>query len=102
MLTEAAIESRSDSLKGLKENIIIGKLIPAGTGVERYRDIAVEAPDYQPMEFYSTADDEQDLAAWLAGQTDLVAGQGDLAAVGDELPDAQVIDLPRGDEALGS
>jgi len=102
VLTEAAIESRSDSLKGLKENIIIGKLIPAGTGVERYRDIAVEAPDYQPMEFYSSADDEQDLAAWLAGQTDLVAGQGDQAAVGDDVPDAQVIDLPRSDEALGS
>ncbi|MGH9091361.1 MAG: DNA-directed RNA polymerase subunit beta', partial [Acidimicrobiales bacterium] len=37
VLTEAAIESRSDQLFGLKENIIIGKLIPAGTGMERYR-----------------------------------------------------------------
>ncbi|MDQ3355106.1 MAG: DNA-directed RNA polymerase subunit beta', partial [Actinomycetota bacterium] len=37
VLTEAAIESRSDSLVGLKENIIIGKLIPAGTGMDRYR-----------------------------------------------------------------
>ena len=40
VLTEAAIESRSDSLLGLKENIIIGKLIPAGTGMANYRDIA--------------------------------------------------------------
>ena len=37
VLTEAAIESRSDGLLGLKENIIIGKLIPAGTGMEVYR-----------------------------------------------------------------
>jgi DNA-directed RNA polymerase subunit beta' len=40
VLTEAAIEGKSDSLLGLKENVIIGKLIPAGTGLRRYRDIA--------------------------------------------------------------
>ena len=49
VLTEAAIESRSDSLLGLKENIIIGKLIPAGTGMGEYRNIDTHAPDYQPM-----------------------------------------------------
>ena len=53
VLTEAAIDSRSDSLVGLKENIIIGKLIPAGTGMHVYRDIETHAPDYQPMAFYS-------------------------------------------------
>ena len=37
MLTDAAINARSDSLIGLKENVIIGKLIPAGTGISRYR-----------------------------------------------------------------
>ncbi len=41
VLTEAALESASDPLVGLKENVIIGKLIPAGTGIERYRDIEV-------------------------------------------------------------
>ena len=40
VLTEAAIEGKSDHLFGLKENIIIGKLIPAGTGMLRYRDLA--------------------------------------------------------------
>ncbi|MEZ5133973.1 MAG: hypothetical protein R2699_02645 [Acidimicrobiales bacterium] len=70
VLTEAAIGSRSDNLLGLKENIIIGKLIPAGTGQAIYRDIAVEAPDYQPMEFYSSFDEEQDLAEWLAGRSE--------------------------------
>jgi DNA-directed RNA polymerase subunit beta' len=39
VLTEAAIEGRSDSLVGLKENVIIGKLIPAGTGLKRYRSV---------------------------------------------------------------
>ncbi|WP_262850435.1 DNA-directed RNA polymerase subunit beta' [Mumia quercus] len=42
VLTEAAIQGKSDQLRGLKENIIIGKLIPAGTGLERYRNIRVE------------------------------------------------------------
>jgi DNA-directed RNA polymerase subunit beta' len=39
VLTEAAIEGKSDSLVGLKENVIIGKLIPAGTGLKRYRSV---------------------------------------------------------------
>jgi DNA-directed RNA polymerase subunit beta' len=66
VLTEAAIESRSDSLLGLKENIIIGKLIPAGTGMGRYRSFEVEAPDYEPMQFWTSEDEGEDPAAWLA------------------------------------
>ncbi|HJX27747.1 MAG TPA: hypothetical protein VJ885_07520, partial [Thermoanaerobaculia bacterium] len=54
VLTEAAIESRSDGLLGLKENIIISKLIPAGTGAEACRDFTTVAPDYEPMEFWSS------------------------------------------------
>jgi len=42
VLTDAAINCRSDKLNGLKENVIIGKLIPAGTGIARYRNILVE------------------------------------------------------------
>lgn len=42
VLTDAAIHAKSDSLVGLKENVILGKLIPAGTGLERYRNIRVE------------------------------------------------------------
>ena len=41
VLTEAAIKGKSDPLMGLKENVIIGKLIPAGTGMECYRDVEV-------------------------------------------------------------
>jgi DNA-directed RNA polymerase subunit beta' len=65
VLTEAAIDRRADSLVGLKENIIIGKLIPAGTGMERYRYFDIDAPDYVPMEYFSS--DEADPAAYLAG-----------------------------------
>ncbi|MFD1212614.1 DNA-directed RNA polymerase subunit beta' [Arthrobacter sp. GCM10027362] len=42
VLTQAAMEGKSDPLLGLKENVIIGKLIPAGTGLDRYNNIAVE------------------------------------------------------------
>ncbi|HEX7659266.1 MAG TPA: DNA-directed RNA polymerase subunit beta' [Pseudonocardiaceae bacterium] len=42
VLTDNAIQGKSDSLVGLKENVIIGKLIPAGTGINRYRNIQVQ------------------------------------------------------------
>lgn len=41
VLTDAAIKGKVDPLLGLKENVIIGKLIPAGTGLSRYRNISV-------------------------------------------------------------
>jgi len=47
VLTEAAIKGKVDPLIGLKENIIIGKLIPAGTGMPRYREIELEIHDDQ-------------------------------------------------------
>ena len=42
VLTEAAIKGKTDPLLGLKENVIIGKLIPAGTGLKRYKDIEIK------------------------------------------------------------
>ena len=42
VLTDAAIKGKSDPLLGLKENVIIGKLIPAGTGMQCYTDVSVE------------------------------------------------------------
>ena len=44
VLTDAAIRQKRDSLKGLKENILVGKLIPAGTGLDRYTSINVDGP----------------------------------------------------------
>jgi len=62
VLTDAAIHARSDSLVGLKENVIIGKLIPAGTGMGRYRSLRVEPTEeakaavYPPTSYDSPAD----------------------------------------------
>ncbi|MGZ4536545.1 MAG: DNA-directed RNA polymerase subunit beta', partial [Nocardioidaceae bacterium] len=53
VLTDAAIHGKSDSLLGLKENVIIGKLIPAGTGLERYRNIRVEPTEEARANAYS-------------------------------------------------
>ncbi|HET9500413.1 MAG TPA: DNA-directed RNA polymerase subunit beta' [Marmoricola sp.] len=53
VLTDAAINGKSDSLLGLKENVIIGKLIPAGTGLERYRNIRVEPTEEARAAAYS-------------------------------------------------
>jgi len=45
VLTEAAIKGKIDPLVGLKENVIIGKLIPAGTGMKKYKDISIKQVD---------------------------------------------------------
>ncbi|HXD61462.1 MAG TPA: DNA-directed RNA polymerase subunit beta' [Lacisediminihabitans sp.] len=52
VLTQAAMEGKSDPLMGLKENVIIGKLIPAGTGLPRYRNVSVEATEEAKAERY--------------------------------------------------
>jgi DNA-directed RNA polymerase subunit beta' len=48
VLTEASISGRVDYLRGLKENVIMGRLIPAGTGLDRHRQVLI--PDAQPLE----------------------------------------------------
>jgi DNA-directed RNA polymerase subunit beta' len=48
VLTEAAIAGRVDYLRGLKENVIVGRLIPAGTGMPAYRDIYMEKEEPAP------------------------------------------------------
>jgi len=52
VLTQAAMEGKSDPLMGLKENVIIGKLIPAGTGLAKYRDVTVTATEEAKAERY--------------------------------------------------
>jgi DNA-directed RNA polymerase subunit beta' len=53
VLTDAAIHGKSDPLLGLKENVIIGKLIPAGTGLPRYRNVRVQPTEEAKAEKYS-------------------------------------------------
>jgi DNA-directed RNA polymerase subunit beta' len=55
VLTDAAIHAKSDKLIGLKENVIIGKLIPAGTGINRYRNVRVEPTEEARARAYSMA-----------------------------------------------
>lgn len=53
MLTEAAINGKVDYLRGLKENVIMGRLIPAGTGLEYYRSVKIAGEDVveeEPMQ----------------------------------------------------
>jgi DNA-directed RNA polymerase subunit beta' len=68
VLTEAAIEGKRDHLVGLKENIIIGKLIPAGSGLEYYnkRELRLDMPDAELLpEWAQVSDDDLDLASLL-------------------------------------
>ncbi|MBT5576075.1 MAG: DNA-directed RNA polymerase subunit beta' [Microbacteriaceae bacterium] len=61
VLTEAAMQGKRDPLVGLKENVIIGKLIPAGTGLQTYRNVTVEPTEEARAEHYPArlfADDQ--------------------------------------------
>ncbi|MDD2215182.1 MAG: DNA-directed RNA polymerase subunit beta' [Eubacteriales bacterium] len=61
VLTDAAIKGKTDNLLGLKENVIIGKLIPAGTGMKRYKDIQVDyGVNTEYMESFHTQTDEDE------------------------------------------
>ena len=61
VLTDAAIKGRTDRLLGLKENVIIGKLIPAGTGMSRYRNVQIEVD--QPDDESGDAEGDTDSAS---------------------------------------
>ncbi|WP_406283480.1 DNA-directed RNA polymerase subunit beta' [Embleya sp. NBC_00896] len=68
VLTDAAIHAKSDPLLGLKENVILGKLIPAGTGMPRYRNIRVEPTEEAKAAMYSMSGyDEADYSAFGTG-----------------------------------
>ena len=49
-MTQAAIEGKIDYLRGLKENVIMGRLIPAGTGIAHYRNLRLVAASLVPKE----------------------------------------------------
>ena len=109
VLTDAALEGKTDRLVGLKENVIIGKLIPAATGLKRYRRIEIESTE--PVERPSAADlgllEDGELAAELGltdgeiegfglGETAIESGE---RTFGDDLADLAVPPDADGDEA---
>ncbi len=102
VLTDAAIEGKVDRLLGLKENVIIGKLIPAATGLKQYRNITIEPTEPLPVTF-ARPEAEAELQAMLEeiGESDGF----DLDALGlsldEELPageDVPVVEPPAEEE----
>jgi DNA-directed RNA polymerase subunit beta' len=92
VLTEAAIEGRNDSLFGLKENVIIGKLIPAGTGMPVYREIDTLAPDYKPLPFYSSELDAEEMAQYLLET--IGTAEAEVAVVSEEVVSSELRAVP--------
>jgi len=83
VLTEAAIEGKRDHLVGLKENIIIGKLIPAGSGLEYYnkRELRLDMPDAELLPAWAqVSDDDLDLASLLGEISSDDSFSADMAA----------------------
>ena len=82
VLTDASIEGKVDRLLGLKENVIIGKLIPAATGLKRYRTIEIGPSDKVPASAYMRPATEEQLLAALE-EIDSDGGDGlDLESLG--------------------
>jgi DNA-directed RNA polymerase subunit beta' len=80
VLTDAAIEGKVDQLLGLKENVIIGKLIPAATGLKQYRAVEVKPAEKIPLSAYRRPESEEQL---LAALEEIGADGGDGASLSD-------------------
>jgi DNA-directed RNA polymerase subunit beta' len=73
VLTDAAIHAKSDPLQGLKENVILGKLIPAGTGLPRYRNVVVDPTEEAKAAMYAMPNyDTFDYASFGSGTGEAV------------------------------
>ncbi|MCW3049313.1 MAG: rpoC, partial [Solirubrobacterales bacterium] len=91
VLTDAALEGKKDTLNGLKENVIIGKLIPAATGLKRYRRIEIEpaAPLPRSMDDVGLLDQDEIAAELGLGDGDGLGGFG--SAFDEDLASLQEI-----------
>jgi DNA-directed RNA polymerase subunit beta' len=100
VLTDASIEGKVDRLLGLKENVIIGKLIPAATGLKRYRTIEIGPSDKVPASAYMRpATEEQLLAALEEIDSDGGNGIGSLDLDFGGTPGAEDGESPTSHEA---
>jgi DNA-directed RNA polymerase subunit beta' len=98
VLTDAALEGKIDRLNGLKENVIIGKLIPAATGLKRYRRIEIEPAEPLPRGMDDVGLlDHDDLAELGLGDGDSLGGFG--GGLEPDLSDLE--DIGNGASALG-
>ncbi len=88
VLTEASMSGRRDPLLGLKENVIIGKLIPAGTGLPRYTKVQVEPTEQAKTELYpSFGYDEIDFPALGMGSGEAIRSRTWTSATTADVPD---------------
>jgi len=88
VLTEASIKGKLDPLLGLKENVIIGKLVPAGTGMTRYRNVvptslATESLGEEAAEEAEAAEAQDPSLVALAGTADETSAEGPDGAAGE-------------------
>ena len=98
VLTDAALEGKIDRLNGLKENVIIGKLIPAATGLKRYRRIEIEPAEPLPRGMDDVGLlDHDDLAELGLGDGDSLGGFG--SGLEPDLSDLE--DIGNGASSLG-
>ncbi len=95
VLTDASIEGKVDHLLGLKENVIIGKLIPAATGLKRYRTIDIAPSEKVPVAMYTRPETEAELLAALE-EIGADGGDIDLNALGIDFGG-----MPLRDDAAG-
>jgi DNA-directed RNA polymerase subunit beta' len=91
VLTDAALEGKTDRLNGLKENVIIGKLIPAATGLKRYRRIEIEPSEPLPRAIDEVGLLDQDE---IAAELGLAEGEDFNGAYGQEF-DADLASLEK-------
>lgn len=86
VLTDAAIKGKNDKLLGLKENVIIGKLIPAGTGMKRYKNIGLDyGVNTEYMESYSNKPSEDE------EEEEITETQVDEVVEVEEMDDVKVV-----------
>ena len=116
VLTDASIEGKVDRLLGLKENVIIGKLIPAATGLKRYRNVEIKPSDKVPASALARPQTEEQLLAALEeigsdgeslglldmsfeGEAETNGGDGRSSLEAEEIPE---VDSPLDEERFGS
>ena len=88
VLTEAAIKGKVDHLVGLKENVIIGKHIPAGTGMKKYRDVALNT-DAHMEELIQLSEEEEPAEDAEADQTSAEAETAEAPEAAEEIREAE-------------
>jgi len=90
VLTEAAISGRVDYLRGLKENVIMGRLIPAGTGMKYYRNVEIK---YDPTMNRKVKDEYDDMAASPIMEGFTLLADGSVMPDGYQLENAEVDEI---------